>query len=355
MRLWRTRIFIVLLVLATAASAVRPSAADDTALEFWLSTSDTVPPGPEAPELELAVGTSQDLFIWCRPMTGARLRNFSLNVVSLQSGLDLVDGSFTIFNSAGVGLERFEYLTDSSFNPPLVSEYSEADVTVGDIDSVLNLQGFTLFPASNIVGMGPVCGAGEIGCHIANDGDPAWLLGSVTVKAVTAGATIDLHLQIGEFGMNQEIFPFGDYDFDGLVDNFDYDLWESSYGSRDDSVADGNSDGAVDAADYVVWRANLGAMSTIPPTSDVSVKFGLDTTPINPPVVYNAANDRDVTLVGDDPDAVVFVAGPGAGSGGIVTPEPATPSLLVAFLLIRAVCSRTPRGISPDRDPSRHA
>jgi hypothetical protein len=338
----------VVLTLVSVASAATPAAADDAALEFWLSTSDTAPPGPEAPEFELAVGTSVDLFIWCRPMTGAGLHNFSLNVVTLQSGLDLVDGSFTIFNAAGAGLERFEYITDSSFNPPLVSEYSEADVVAGDIDSVLNLQGFTLFPAVDIVGIGPICAAGELGCEIASDGDPAWLLGSVTVKAVTAGTIVDLHLQVGEFGMNQENFPFGDYNFDGLVDTNDYDLWQSSYGSRLDAPTDGNGDGAVDAADYVLWRKNLGAMSTILPTSQVSVKFGLDTTPLSPPVLYNAANDRDVTLMGDDPDAVVNIPDPGAGSGTIAAPEPTTLALVACSLLTTAYF-RPPRNISTNR------
>jgi hypothetical protein len=349
----RTSTIGVILIATNMASSAKLAIADDEAIEFWFSTSGSAPPGPEAPELELSIGASDELFIWCRPETGARLRNFSLNVVTLQSGLDLVDGSFTIFNSAGAGLERFEFTTDSSFIPPLVSEYSEADVATGDVDSVLNLQGFTIIPAAGIVGMGPICGAGEIGCEIADDGDPAWLLGSVTVKAVTAGATIDLHLQVGEFGMHQEIFPNGDYDFGGLVNNFDYDLWRSVFGAPVDSAADGNGDGAVNAADYVVWRNNVGATSTVPPTSQVSVKFGLDTTPLTPPVLYNAASDRDITLMGDEPDAVVSIAGPGAGSVVTAsTPEPAT-FWLVMSCLVAVTQFRLPRGISANREVSR--
>jgi hypothetical protein len=152
--------------------------------------------------------------------------------------------------------------------------------------------------------------------------------------------------------MNQEIFPFGDYNFGGLVDTDDYDLWESSFGVRLDSPADGNGDGTVDAADYVVWRANLGETSIVPPTSQVSVKFGLDTTPLSPPVLYNAANDRDVTLVGDDPDAVVIIPGPGGGP--ITTPEPSTLGL-AACCLFSLVCFRPPRGISPNRGNCRQA
>jgi CotH kinase protein/Lamin Tail Domain len=51
----------------------------------------------------------------------------------------------------------------------------------------------------------------------------------------------------------------GDYDTNGTVDNLDYDLWKSTFGSSSDLRADGNANGIVDASDYTVWRNNLGA------------------------------------------------------------------------------------------------
>jgi hypothetical protein len=50
----------------------------------------------------------------------------------------------------------------------------------------------------------------------------------------------------------------GDYDKSGLVDQADYNLWRSTFGSTVDLRADGNGDNVVDAADYSVWRDNLG-------------------------------------------------------------------------------------------------
>jgi glucose/arabinose dehydrogenase len=52
----------------------------------------------------------------------------------------------------------------------------------------------------------------------------------------------------------------GDYNADGDVNNLDYDLWRTTFGTATGSrPADGSGNGVVDAADYVIWRKNFGA------------------------------------------------------------------------------------------------
>jgi len=55
----------------------------------------------------------------------------------------------------------------------------------------------------------------------------------------------------------------GDYDFDGEVDQADFQAWREQFGSTgpfpvNGDYADGNRNTKVDAADYVIWRKNLG-------------------------------------------------------------------------------------------------
>jgi len=53
-------------------------------------------------------------------------------------------------------------------------------------------------------------------------------------------------------------FLAGDYDYSGVVDTADYNVWRSEYGAVMESPADGNGDFNVDTSDYLIWRKNVG-------------------------------------------------------------------------------------------------
>jgi hypothetical protein len=54
----------------------------------------------------------------------------------------------------------------------------------------------------------------------------------------------------------------GDYDGNRTVEQADYTVWRSTFGTSvsPGSGADGNGNGTIDAADYAVWRRNVGTM-----------------------------------------------------------------------------------------------
>jgi hypothetical protein len=320
-------------------------------IHFWFSTSATASNGPEAPQVALTAGNRTTLYLWCRPSTRASLRNFSLNVVASSPGIDLFDGTFSVLNDATSSTNRFEFVNDSLSTPPLVSEFTEAQ-SFANADSLLNLQGFTVF-SPDAAGVGPNCSGGALHCHTATDGKPNWLLGSIAVKGLTIGTVAQLFLQVGDVGMNQEIFPVGDYDTSGLVNIDDFDAWKRNFGSTLSRDADGNGDGIVNAADYSLWRDRLGATSVIENSAATLARFGLDPTPTTSQPTYNTLSHRGITLAGDDPDAVITVAGPAAGAGGVAAPEPAV-GTLVGWLLLVAASGRLKR-VSRCRPGARHA
>lgn len=57
----------------------------------------------------------------------------------------------------------------------------------------------------------------------------------------------------------------GDFNGDGYVDQDDYAVWKTQFGSEVTPTrgADANGDGVVDAADYTIWRNTLGATGLI--------------------------------------------------------------------------------------------
>ena len=322
---WRTRLVVstVLCLAWIAPHCCGTAQAAADAAHFWLSTSSSGSPGPEAPAVGMTVGETTTLYLWGRPTEGLQLTNVSLNIITSATGLDLVDGSFLIKNTIDGSSDRFEFLDDSTSGAPLLSEYSMADVASGDADELYGWGGFTLYHDLANRGIGPICSEAEMGCEVASDGEPAWLLGEFMIAATTAGS-VDLSLQIGDLGMNETTLSSGDYDFDGETEASDYTLWLGSFGSDSLLAADGNDNGVVDAADYTVWRDHVGDLASLGSSASTDVRFGADAGAGTEPT-HNASTDRSVNLGGDDPDATITIAPPSAS-----VPEPT--ALMLALL-----------------------
>ncbi|MEO2045931.1 MAG: hypothetical protein ABGX16_05095 [Pirellulales bacterium] len=308
---------------------------------FWLSDDAVSPDGPNiATNISIEEGTVGTLYIWGRPETGKKLRNISLNLVALQAGIDFVDSSITMHNDAGGGIQRYEYVSDSTSTPALESGETLVQVSGGNADSIELLQGYSLSAsAANVKGVGNQCVDAETGCVLAGDGLPAWLIATVDYNAIVGGPVTSVHLQIGEHGINHESLVSGDYDLNGVVDNDDLTEAQTNFSSTANLWPDGNGNGRVDAADYTIWQDNLGSVSAFEAASLTSVRFGADTVDGSDEPIYDASTDRDVTLAKDDPDAIITMFAPLQAAQAVV-PEPTSISLLCVFSLISLCATR---------------
>ena len=60
--------------------------------------------------------------------------------------------------------------------------------------------------------------------------------------------------EIEDYLFETAVPALGDYDADGTIDQDDYRVWKTTFGSTNDLRADGNKNGIIDSGDYTVWR-----------------------------------------------------------------------------------------------------
>lgn len=71
-------------------------------------------------------------------------------------------------------------------------------------------------------------------------------------------------VSLATHNLTSALVQTGDYNFDGIVNGVDYDVWIDAFGSTSDLSADGNRNGVVDAADFTVWQDASNFATSVP-------------------------------------------------------------------------------------------
>ena len=87
-----------------------------------------------------------------------------------------------------------------------------------------------------------------------------WLLASVGARRTWVFPGMRTLAKSKTISSRSRLPSLGDYNADDIVDDADYELWKSTFGSTVDLRADGNKNGIVDGGDYTIWRNNMGAV-----------------------------------------------------------------------------------------------
>lgn len=92
-------------------------------------------------------------------------------------------------------------------------------------------------------------------------GNRAITLGQAWNPAVVpyTDLAFDIRQDAQAVAVNIQLLVAGDYNHNGTVNNADYTVWRTTFGSTTALDADGNLDGVVNVADYAIWRKYFGS------------------------------------------------------------------------------------------------
>lgn len=162
---------------------------------------------------------------------------------------DLSSTAFTMNTGSPVWLTtEFELLEDAEF-----MRFSYEFLTESDGLLLVSVNGnlISLFDEGASLGV--------------NDSDWQWMGGVLEAGThdirfeLTGGSAVQSSVRVSNIQMGQfDLAPGPNYNNDNRIDELDYSVWRSTFGSDSDLRADGNGDSIVNAADYVTWRDNKG-------------------------------------------------------------------------------------------------
>jgi hypothetical protein len=184
-------------------------------------------------------------------------------------------------------------IQDQEFVQLVTSNTTAVDISNWRIEGGIEytFRAGTVIPAGGILYISPSVPAFLARTTGPRGGQNLFVQGNYEDHIANAAEVIRLVAADGTLITQSDAPLTGDYDASGVVNQNDYAVWRSTYGSRDSLAADGNGNGEVDTADMVIWRkaynAALAAGATVvaaaepaPATSTVVVTPTADTAPV---------------------------------------------------------------------------
>ncbi len=197
------------------------------------------------------------------------------------------DGSFIHRSVPGFVIQGGGFTYDASTNgappvqtdPPVVNEYGISNLrgtvayakSAGSVDSATSQFFFNL--ADNSQNLDDQNGGFTVFGRVLGDGmDTVDAIAALPIANLDGGGVFSavpwMNVSGGlaenlVFVSSVEVLDFseGDYNFDGMVDAADYNVWRDAVGSTLVAEPDGNGDGVVDALDYNLWKSNFGTIT----------------------------------------------------------------------------------------------
>ena len=122
--------------------------------------------------------------------------------------------------------------------------------------------GFTVFGIVLGNGMAVVDAIAALPKINASGGDPQGVFANLPVRNFSGGTIFKENLAIIN-SVTVVLFPDGDYNFDGVVDGADLNIWDADYGRLVIVGGDFNDDNEINSADLAIWESGYGQFNPL--------------------------------------------------------------------------------------------
>lgn len=216
-------------------------------------------------------GDYDDSFIH-RSLTQFVIQGGGFTFESNEVGLGIVPTDPPVMNEPGISNIRSS-MSFAKQGPPPGQPPNEQSINsatsgwfVGLNHNTANLDnqngGFTVFGIVLGNGMAVVDAIAALPTINASGGDPQGVFANLPVRNFSGGTIFKENLAIIN-SVTVVLFPDGDYNFDGVVDGADLNIWDADYGRLVIVGGDFNDDNEINSTDLAIWESGYGQFNPL--------------------------------------------------------------------------------------------